>query len=157
MMFRVPSRDDAAARCRLVPIRQPWLDRLFRSPLPVRPAHRIRQALAHHASGDLRSRGIELITAASACAGLLGLIPASPYLPVVLVGVVVVALASAAPFNQINCRLFHAEIARAILKEQLCPSCAYDLSATVPHADNLTTCPECGAAWIVPIPRAPAP
>ena len=41
-------------------------------------------------------------------------------------------------------------IARELLAERRCPSCAYDLSATTPAPDNLTTCPECGAAWRLP-------
>ena len=38
-------------------------------------------------------------------------------------------------------------IAAAMLAERRCPSCAYDLSATDPDPDGLTTGPECGAAW----------
>jgi hypothetical protein len=43
-------------------------------------------------------------------------------------------------------------IVDAMLLERRCPSCAYDLSATIPGPDSIATCPECGASWIVPSP-----
>lgn len=33
-----------------------------------------------------------------------------------------------------------------------CPSCAYNLTGVTPDPDDCTTCPECGAAWKLPLP-----
>lgn len=40
-------------------------------------------------------------------------------------------------------------LARAFLEERICPACAYPLDG-VAEVDAFTTCPECGAAWIIP-------
>jgi hypothetical protein len=39
------------------------------------------------------------------------------------------------------------QVARALLAEHRCASCAYDLGAVEPEPDGCTVCPECGAAW----------
>lgn len=41
-------------------------------------------------------------------------------------------------------------IAAALIRENRCASCAYDLRSTPRGADGLTICPECGAAWKLP-------
>ncbi|MBX3403456.1 MAG: hypothetical protein KF699_08610 [Phycisphaeraceae bacterium] len=38
----------------------------------------------------------------------------------------------------------------AMLAWDCCPSCGYDLSASMPERDLCRVCPECGAAWILP-------
>jgi hypothetical protein len=48
-------------------------------------------------------------------------------------------------------------IARELVAERRCASCAYDLSQTGSSEDGLTTCPECGAAWRIPDARAHGP
>lgn len=44
----------------------------------------------------------------------------------------------------------------AMLDAARCPSCGYDLSASVAEADLCRVCPECGAAWILPRDRPDA-
>jgi hypothetical protein len=49
----------------------------------------------------------------------------------------------------------HVELARALLAERHCPSCAYSLADTAPDDRGHTICPECGAAWkLAPQPAA---
>lgn len=44
----------------------------------------------------------------------------------------------------------------AMLDAARCPSCGYDLSASVAESDLCRVCPECGAAWILPRDRPDA-
>lgn len=48
-------------------------------------------------------------------------------------------------------------VSRMVLTEGLCPSCAAPLVGQVPDAkDGCTVCPDCGAAWLVPVAHVAA-
>lgn len=49
------------------------------------------------------------------------------------------------------------ELVRTLLAEGRCPSCAYSLSSAAGDDRARTTCPECGAAWVVPLPKHAQP
>lgn len=51
---------------------------------------------------------------------------------------------------------FHAQSA-VILNQRQCLACAYELGKLRPAPDGCTVCPECGAAWKLPIREAQTP
>lgn len=48
-------------------------------------------------------------------------------------------------------RRYGPRIITEFLAEAYCPACGYDLTGTAPSADGFTACPECGAAWNMPV------
>lgn len=48
-------------------------------------------------------------------------------------------------------------LARAIVNEGICGSCAHELRGLPSHEDGCTLCPECGAAWRLDPAKPPAP
>lgn len=61
---------------------------------------------------------------------------------------IVAAICVAGPlFRWIRARQHGPELARLLLEEGLCPSCAYNLYGLAADANGLLRCPECGAAW----------
>lgn len=46
---------------------------------------------------------------------------------------------------------------RVMLREGVCPSCAYSLRELEAGEEGVTTCSECGGAWVLPSAPEPAP
>ena len=66
---------------------------------------------------------------------------ALPLLGVIVVGIVAGRLIE--PFQRRAVR-------RAMLREGLCPGCAYDLLSIDPEEGERAICPECGVGWHLP-------
>ncbi len=69
---------------------------------------------------------------------------AAPLLAVTLVGVAVGRLLEGRQMRAVQ---------RAMLREGVCPACAYSLRELEPDAEGVTTCAECGGAWEAPAPE----
>jgi len=67
---------------------------------------------------------------------------AAPMLAVTLAGVLVGRLLEGRQVRAVQ---------RAMLREGICPVCAYSLRELEPDEEGVTTCAECGGAWNVPV------
>jgi hypothetical protein len=48
-----------------------------------------------------------------------------------------------------------AALVRSMLDDSLCAACGYPIGGAAADLDGCSICPECGAAWRIPIPGAP--
>ena len=151
-MIPIPIRDHAGQRRPLYPISFAWVESR-RSELPAEVAARIHRQLGERGALDLRSKQNAIAT-----------VFVILYLSVSVTSLIMnrgrdiwgFAVATAVFILMLTAVLATArlrgrkQIIAVMLSEKRCASCAYDLSTAAHDERGLTTCPECGAKWIVP-------
>lgn len=141
MPLRPSIRDHTDRRFRLHPV-----PRAGSTDLPKPIADRIRTRLVNDPTRHTAVAASAAITALSLLftAAIIATGPSA--------AVALVAIAAATSSHLIRRFILrtHEPIIAAFLAEKRCPACAYPLPITH-DARGLTTCPECAAAWIVPL------
>ncbi len=153
MILPVFIRDHQGRWLRLFPLSFTWIDRLRRSELPPDIAGRVRRRIGDASTIDQCAGLILNAVVTLVLYGSLGAALILGQSPRATRTIIIVALVFAA-MHVISLNVLRWQrrrtIISAMLAERRCPSCAYDLTNSEADERGLTTCPECGAAWIVP-------
>lgn len=151
-------RDDRGRKVPLYRLDRGWMRMDGRSDVPPKAFGRIRSRLlreTRYGMGGRPSILIGLVVLYSAIASWSLWMGAPGFVVWPYVGMIGLLAIGAVTYRTRLPKVERETMVHAMLEECLCASCAYDLSRVRTDGKGLVTCPECGAAWIIPQAELP--